>query len=95
MRLERDVKERHGLRGMLGVATNKLVSRAAASVLRPAQVCDVRAGSESAFVSPVLLTELPGLAGPRATETLQMLDDLNIMTLGEIPLSRSPISNWR
>ena len=57
-------------------------------MLRPAHVCDVRAGSEAAFVSPVRLTELPGLAGPRAKDALQMLDDLNIQTLGEI----APIS---
>ena len=70
MRLGRDVKERYGLRGVFGVATNKLVSRVAASVLRPAQICDVRAGSESAFVSPVLLTKLPGLAGAGAKDPL-------------------------
>ena len=84
VRLEREVKDRHGLRGMLGVATNKLVSRVAASVLRPAQVCDVRAGSESAFVSPVLMTALPGLDAPQVKDALQMLDDLNIQTFREL-----------
>ena len=91
VRLEREVKERHGLRGVLGVATNKLVSRVAASVLTPAHVCDVRAGSESAFVSPVLLAAVTGLQGARGKAALRMLDDLNITTLGE--LAPIPISH--
>jgi DNA polymerase-4 len=84
VRLQREVKQRHGLTGVAGVATNKLVSRVAASMVRPAEVCDVQRGSESAFVAPVFITGIPGLDGSRAKEGLQILYDLNIQTLGHL-----------
>ena len=55
MRLERDVKQRHALPGVAGVATNKFVSRLAATLIVPIQLCDVRPGAEVSFVAPVFL----------------------------------------
>jgi DNA polymerase-4 len=84
VRLAREVKQRHGVGGVAGVATNKLVSRVAASMVRPAAVCDVQGGSESAFVAPVFITRIPGLEGSRAKQAMQTLYDLNIQTLGDL-----------
>jgi DNA polymerase-4 len=89
-RLEREVSGRYGLTGMLGVASNKLVSQAAATVVQPSQLCDVLAGCEPAFMAPLPVGSLPHLSGTlRGGRTvwqkvLGLLDDLNLRTLGDI-----------
>ncbi len=83
-RIERDVTHRHGLPGAMGIGSNKLVSRVAAAVMQPPQLCDVRAGSEGIFFSPLPVTVLPGLGRSSANTILMLLQDLNLRTLGEI-----------
>jgi len=83
-RVEREVMQRCGLAGVAGVSRNKLVSRVAASLVEPPQLCDIRPGSERAFLAPLPATVLPGFSRTRARDVLAILDDLNLLTLGEI-----------
>jgi DNA polymerase-4 len=83
-RIEREVIHRYELPGAMGIGSNKLVSRVAAAVMQPPQLCDVRAGSEGIFFSPLPVTVLPGLGRSSANTVLMLLQDLNLRTLGEI-----------
>jgi DNA polymerase IV len=83
-RIEREVIDQYGLPGAMGIGSNKLVSRVAAAVMQPPQLCDVRAGSEGIFFSPLPVTVLPGLGRSSANLVLTLLQDLNLRTLGEI-----------
>jgi DNA polymerase-4 len=92
-RIEREVARDCGLAGVAGVGSNKLVSHVAAALLHPPQLCDVRPGSEQAFLAPLPATTLPGLGRAQAREarrTLAVLDDLNLLTLGEIAETALP-----
>ena len=88
-RIEREVVQRYRLPAVMGVGSNKLVSRVAAKLVQPTQLCDVRPGSERMFLAPLPVTLLPGLKHDRS-KLLALLKDLNLQTLGEIadvPLS--------
>ena len=82
-RIEREVLHRYGLPGVMGIGSNKFVSRVAADVVQPPQLYDVRAGSERIFLAPLPVTLLPGF-GRSSTKMLPLLEDLNLRTLGEI-----------
>lgn len=84
MRLERDVSSRLGLQAVAGIGTNKLVAHMASSLLTPPQLCDVRAGSEQDFLSPLPVSTLPGLRGPGGTALQTRLADLNLQTIGDV-----------
>ena len=84
MRLERDVSARLGLQAVAGIGTNKLVAHMASSLLTPPQLCDVRAGSEQDFLSPLPVSTLPGLQGPGGTALRTRLTDLNLQTIGDL-----------
>ena len=84
MRLERDVTSRLGLEAVAGIGTNKLVAQMASSILTPPQLCDVRAGSEQDFLSPLSVSTLPGLRGPGGTALHTRLADLNLQTIGDV-----------
>jgi DNA polymerase IV len=82
--IEREVVERYRLPGVVGVGSNKLVSRVAAKLIQPTQLCDVRPGSERMFLAPLPVTVLPGLSRHGSKTLLALLQDLNLQTLGEI-----------
>lgn len=82
-RIEREVIHRYGLPGVMGIGSNKFVSRVAADVVQPPQLCDVRAGSEQIFLAPLTVALLPGFSRFSA-KMLPLLEDLNLRTLGEI-----------
>ncbi|HEU4402121.1 MAG TPA: DNA polymerase IV [Candidatus Polarisedimenticolia bacterium] len=63
-RVRREVEVRLRLRATVGVATNKLVSRVAARVIRPDGLCDVLPGEEAPFLAPLPIRFLPD-AGAR------------------------------
>jgi DNA polymerase-4 len=84
MRLERDVSAWLGLQAVAGIGTNKLVAHMASSLLTPPQLCDVRAGSEQDFLSPLPVSTLPGLQGPGGTALQTRLADLNLQTIGDV-----------
>ena len=72
-RIQREVRERLRLASTLGVASNKLVSRVAARVIRPDRLYDVFPGSEAPFLAPLEVDLLPGL-DPPSRETLSELN---------------------
>jgi DNA polymerase-4 len=79
-RLERDIRDRLGLRPTVGLATNKLVSRVATRLLPPASLCDVFPGSERTFLAPLPSVWLPDLEPPAR----RALADLNLGSIGEV-----------
>ena len=84
MRLERNVTSRLGLQAVAGIGTNKLVAHMASSLLTPPQLCDVRAGSEQDFLSPLPVSTLPGLQRPEGATLQTRLADLNLQTIGDV-----------
>ena len=83
-RIEREVESRYGLSGVVGVANTKLVSHIAAKVVAPLQLCEVCPGSERDFLSPLPVTTLPGLGRFPKPTIVVTLEDLNIITVGEL-----------
>ena len=84
MRLGRDVMSGLELQAVAGIGTNKLVAQMASSILTPPQLCDVRAGSEQDFLSPLSVSTLPGLRSPGGTVLHTRLADLNLQTIGDV-----------
>jgi len=83
-KLQQEVLERHQLDGMAGVGSNKLVAQTAATLIEPSELCEVRHGSERVFMSPLSVRLLPGLHRPCLRKVLERLDDLNLLTLGDV-----------
>ncbi|HTK86852.1 MAG TPA: hypothetical protein VL329_03935 [Nitrospiraceae bacterium] len=90
VRIEREIIRREQLAGVLGVGTNKFVSRMAATVVHPPELCEVRPGLEPNFLSPLPVTLLPRLPENSTKHTLALLDDLNLYTLGAIAETSLP-----
>jgi DNA polymerase IV len=90
VRIEREIIRREQLAGVLGVGTNKFVSRMAATVVHPPELCEVRPGLESNFLSPLHVSLLPRLPESSTKQTLALLDDLNLHTLGAIAETSLP-----
>lgn len=87
--IQRDVLTHYQLEGTAGVGSNKLVAQTAANLVGPSQLYDVRPGSEQVFMSPLPIRILLGLHRPCMRPILNRLDDLNLLTLGDI--AGSPI----
>ena len=83
-RIERELVERHGLRGAAGVGTNKLVTHVAADLVSAASVQDVPPGEERRFLAPLPPTVLPAAGWTHWESLLAVLRDLNLNTLGAI-----------
>ena len=81
---QRDILERYRLDGVAGVGSNKLVAQTAATLIEPSELYDVRHGSEGVFLSPLSVRTLPGLHRPCMRRVLDRLDDLNLLTLGDV-----------
>lgn len=86
---QQEILERYHLDGVAGVGSNKLVAQTAATLVEPSELYDVRHGSEGVFMSPLLVRTLPGLHRPCMRKVLQRLDDLNLLTLGDV--AESPL----
>jgi len=87
-RMEREAVERCGLSGVVGVAVNKLVSHIAAdAITNPPDLYDVAPGAEKKFLAPLSVAFLPSLnrlSGGRTPEFLDLLEELDLATLGKI-----------
>ncbi|MBH0192061.1 MAG: hypothetical protein HP492_09965 [Nitrospira sp.] len=83
-KVQQDVLARYHLDGVAGVGSNKLVAQTAASLVAPSELYDVRHGSERVFMSPLAVRTLPGLHRPCMKPVLERLDDLNLLTLGDV-----------
>ena len=86
---QQDILKQYHLDGVAGVGSNKLVAQTAATLIEPSELYDVRHGSEGIFLSPLSVRTLPGLHRPCMRRVLGRLDDLNLLTLGEI--AESPL----
>jgi DNA polymerase-4 len=86
---QQDILERYHLDGVAGVGSNKLVAQTAATLVAPSELYDVRHGSEAVFMSPLSVRSLPGLHRPCMRNVLERLDDLNLLTLGDV--AESPL----
>jgi DNA polymerase IV len=87
-RMEREVLERHNFSGVVGVASNKLVSHIAAdAIVKPPDLCGVDPGAERTFLAPQPVAALPSLhrlCGGKTPEFLEMLGELDLSTLGKV-----------
>jgi len=88
-RIQREARERIQLPVSVGVATNKLVSQAATTVVKEEvdgsqtdawPILQIHMGNEATFLAPQRVEVLPDLA-PR---TLQRLDDYQLELIGEV-----------
>jgi DNA polymerase-4 len=87
--VQQDILKQHHLDGVAGVGSNKLVAQTAATLVEPSELYDVRHGSEQVFMSPLSVRTLPGLHRPCMRKVLDRLDDLNLLTLGDV--AESPL----
>lgn len=82
-RLEREARQRLGLAVAVGIATNKLVSETAATVVKREAgtlIWPVTAGWEARFLAPESVTLLPDVPEPIRTR----LDDYHLERIGEL-----------
>ncbi|MGD9851323.1 MAG: hypothetical protein AB7T38_08650 [Nitrospirales bacterium] len=84
MRVEHTVTQPTGLHAVASIGTNKLVEQMATTVLTPPQLCDVRPGSEQAFLLPLPISAFPGLHGPQGASLRTILTDLNIQAVQDL-----------
>lgn len=83
-RLQRDIAMQARFDGVSGIGSNKLVAQTAAGLVQPAQLYEVRHGSERAFMAPLSIEILPVLHHPRMKSFRQCLNDLNLRTFGDV-----------
>ena len=81
---QKEIRRQLHLDASLGVASNKMVSKIASEVTRPAGLQDVPHGNESSFLSPLPVRLLPGV-GP---QTERQFDDLNIRIIHDVAAMR-------
>ncbi len=82
-KIEEEIAERFHLVGVAGVASNKLVSEVASTVVAPLQLYDVRPGAEQMFLSPLPISTLP-LRTTQSQFIYSLFADLNVNTLGQL-----------
>lgn len=81
-RLNREIRSRLDLRGVSGIATNKMVSAIASRILSPKQgIMDVERGQEKSFIAPLKVTMLPGIG---RFQLKMLLQDLEIIRIGQL-----------
>ncbi len=88
-KLQQEILKCYRLEGVAGVGSNKLIAQTAATLVDPSELYDVRHGSERVFMSPLSVRTLPGLHRPCMRTVLKRLDDLNLVTLGDV--AESPL----
>jgi len=80
-RIRREIAGRLRLVATVGVATNKLVSRVAARVIRPDGLYDIFPGAEAVFLAPLPVRVLPGAAAAAGDVRFE---DLGILRIGDL-----------
>ncbi len=83
-RAQREIRRQLRLDASLGVASNKMVSKIASEVTRPAGLQDVPHGDEASFLSPLPVRLLPGVG----SQTQELLGELNIRIIRDIAVMR-------
>ena len=84
VKIERELADRYGLPGVIGVGTNRFVAELASGLLQPIQAYDVWPGGEAQFVSPLSLEHLPIHHAPDAQDVRQRLADLHIQRFRDL-----------
>ncbi len=79
-RLKKTILEKFRLSCAVGLARNKLVSKVAARVIKPAGLCEIMAGGEADFMAPLPLSYLPGLD----QKIIAMLRQFNLKVIGDL-----------
>jgi DNA polymerase-4 len=79
-RLRKVIKDKFRLDPAIGLARNKLVSKIATRVIKPAGLCEVMTGGEADFMAPLPLHYLPGLDHKLAV----MLQQINLRAIGDL-----------
>lgn len=79
-KLQREIILRLRLHSTAGVASNKLVSKIASSVIRPVSLQDVVTGAEEGFIAPFNVHYLPAIT----QKVEQQLLDLNIRIIRDL-----------
>ncbi|MFQ5877200.1 MAG: DNA polymerase IV [Acidobacteriota bacterium] len=85
-RIRLEMEGRLRLRTTVGVATNKLVSRVAARVIRPDGLCDVFPGAEAPFLAPLPAALLPEADAP----TRNRFAELGIVRVHDLLILSEP-----
>jgi len=80
-RMRRLVTRDFQLNIAVGLASNKLVSRVAARVIKIQELCDIFPGVEASFLAPLRVSLLPGVG---EVTTTRLLAELNLRTVGEL-----------
>jgi DNA polymerase-4 len=98
-RIQRDVFRQYRLGAVLGLGSNKLIAQTAAALVQPAELCEVRHGSEPDFMAAFSLESFPLLNRPRMKQVLERLRDLNLHTFGDvanapIPALEAAFGKW-
>jgi DNA polymerase-4 len=83
-RTQKEIHRQLRLDASLGVASNKMVSRIAAEVTKPAGLQDVPHGDEFSFLSPLPARMLPGVG----LQTREQFDELNIRIIRDIAVMK-------
>jgi DNA polymerase-4 len=83
-RAQKEIRQRLRLDASLGVAANKMVSRIASKITRPAGLQDVPHGDESSFLSPLPVDLLPGVGA----RTQEQMEELNVRIIRDLALMR-------
>jgi DNA polymerase-4 len=79
-RAQGEIRQELRLEASVGIAANKMVSRIASVVMKPAGLHEVHPGDEAPFLAPLPAALLPGV-GPK---TQEQLEELNIRTVRDI-----------
>jgi len=103
-RLNREVRSRLKLRGVAGVATNKMVSSIASRILPPKEeIMDVHPGTEESFMAPLKVAMVPGIGWFQLRMLLQDLEIIKVWQLAALDMeslrlifgSRAPVIHQR
>jgi len=79
-KIQHEIRQRVSLPSSLGIATNKMVSKIASEITRPASVEEVRRGTEQDFIGPLKVYHLPAIS----QSVKKQLIELNIRIIREI-----------
>lgn len=88
-RIVKEIARDPGLPTTIGFGTNKLMSKIASSLGKPAGILEIVPGEERAFVSHLPLDEIPGIG----RKTLPLLNSMGVYEVPDI--LRIPLEAWR
>jgi DNA polymerase-4 len=78
--IQRALQARLGLPSSIGIGANKMVAKVACQLAKPEGIIEVWPGYEQAYLSPLSVSELPGV-GPALAERLALF---GLRTIGEV-----------